>query len=149
MADSPYQNVAEALATIINTEFAPEGIQALHDNLHPALGQKRVSVGIAPAYEAVNARTNIAQETWLEVKFYDLWKQEITPETIVDPRKIAAYAERLRQAVKAGRVTMGDSQIWFFDVVRVEYPNDPNGNKSRFVATIKAFGNNSGLVETV
>jgi hypothetical protein len=145
---SPYEDLAVAIETIIATEFAAEGIVPIHDNLHPSLGTKRVSVGIAPQYEVPQSNNMIVQETWLEVRFYDIWKKEITPETVVDPRKIAGYADRFRRAVKSARVTAGNDQVWFFDVMRVDYPNDPNGNKSRFVATVRAFGNNDGLVET-
>lgn len=148
MAASPYQQVAEALELIINNEFAPEGVVATHDNLHAALGQTRVAVGINPIYDQVNGRNTTAMEIWAEVKYYDLWTQEIDPTTVVDPRDIAAKAERFRQAVQAARVTAGNDQVWFFDVMRIEYPNDPTGNKSRFVATLRAFGNNSGLLET-
>lgn len=145
---SPYETLADALKIIIDAEFAPETVVAIHDNLHPALGTKRVSVGIAPTYEAARNGNMAVQETWLEVRFYDIWKKEITPETVVDPRKITAYADRFRKAVRAARVTAGNDQVWFFDVMRVDYPNDPNGNKSRFTATVRAFGHNDGLVET-
>ena len=149
MAASPYQNVAEALELVINAEFTPEGIIAQHDNLHGALGQTRPWVGIAPSYEQPNGRNMLALEIWLEVKYYDLWKQEIDPQASVDPRVISAKAERLRRACQNANATFGDNQVWYFDVMRVEYPNDPTGNKSRFVATIKAWGANSALVETV
>lgn len=146
-APSAYEAVATALKTIIDAEFTPEGVVAIHDNLHPALGQTKVWCGISPSYEAINARINVAQETWLEVKFYNMWKQEISPDTVVDPRIITALAERFRNAVRSQRVA-GDGQVWYFDVTRVDYPNDPTGNKSRFVATVRAWGNNTGLVET-
>jgi len=148
MTNSPYQTVAEALELILNATFTAEGVVAIHDNLHPALGRNAVAVGIAPSYDQVNARNSAALEIWLEVRYYDLWTDEIDPGTIVDPRVIADKAERFRRAVQAARVTAGTDQVWFFDVMRVEYPNDPTGNKSRFVATLRAFGNNSGLVET-
>lgn len=145
---TPYETVATAVKAIIDTEFAAEGVVAIHDNLHPALGTKRVSVGIAPVYETPRPGNMIVQETWIEVRFYDIWKKEITPETVVDPRKIAGYADRFRRAVMAARVTAGTDQVWFFDVMRVDYPNDPNGNKTRFVASVRAFGNNDALIET-
>jgi hypothetical protein len=149
MAGSPYEVVATALKTIIDTEFAAEGIKAIHDNIHESLGRRRVSVGIAPDYEASWARDAQVQETWITVKFYDLWTDEITPETVVNPLKITAYAERFRDAIRRARVNdVATGQMWFFDLQRVNYTDDPTGNKSRFVASIRAYGNNSGVVET-
>lgn len=149
MADSPYEVVAIALKDVIDTEFAAEKVVAVHDNLHEALGQKRMAAGIAPVEDVVNQRNAVVQETWAEVKFYDIWKKEISPDTVVNPLKITAYAERFRNALRAARVLdPGTGQLWYFDVTRIQYPNDPTGNKSRFVATVRAYGNNSGLVET-
>jgi hypothetical protein len=146
---SSYEVMAAALAQILNTEFAAEGIIATHDNLHDALGRNSREVGIAPVEDVVNTRNATANETWAEVKFYDFWKQEISPSTAVDPRVITNYAERFRRACRAAIATDPHTGVlWYFDVVRVQYPNDPTGNKSRFVATVKGYGNNSGLVET-
>lgn len=146
---SPYEAVATALKAIIDAEFAAENIVAIHDNLHEALGQKRVAVGIAPIEDLVMGSNNVVQETWAEVRFYDLWDAKVDPAQQVDPLKITAYAERFRDACRrASASTPGTGQVWYFDVRRIQYPNDPTGNKSRFVATVRAYGNNSGLVET-
>jgi hypothetical protein len=149
-AASPYEVVATALKTIIDTEFAPEGFTAIHDNLHESLGRERVAIGIAPVEDEVTDRNNVVQETLLEVKFYLVWKPEISPETQVNPFQIAEYAQRFRDACRQARnATPGTDMMWFYDVQRVQYPNDPTGNKTRFVATVRALGNNAGLVETV
>jgi hypothetical protein len=149
MADSPFEVVALSLKQIIDTEFAPEGITAIFDNIHEALGQTRVTVGIAPVEDVPRAGNAVVQETWVEVRFFDLWKREIDPGTVINPTRITAFAERFRRAVRSSQATdPGTGQVWYFDVTRIQYPNDPTGNKSRFVATIRAFGNNSALVET-
>jgi hypothetical protein len=146
---SAFETTATALKQIIDTEFAPEGITAIFDNLHESLGRTRVSVGIAPLEDVPKSDNALVNETWVEVKFYDLWKTEITPETVVNPVKITGYAERFRDACRRSQATDPHTgMVWFFDIRRIQYPNDPTGNKSRFVATIRAFGNNSGLVET-
>jgi hypothetical protein len=147
MASSPYEVVATALKTVIDIEFALEGIVAIHDNLHEAIGRRRIAVGIAPEEDIVNGGNALVQETWVQVKFYDLWDPKVDPEQSVNPLKITAYAERLRDALRTASVT-ASGQMWFFDVRRVRYPDDPTGNKTRFVASIRAYGNNSNLVET-
>lgn len=149
MADSPYEAAATAIKAAIDAEFAPEQIVAIHDNLHESLGIKRVSVGIAPIEDTVMGNNNVVQETMVEVRFYDLWDPEINPDQSVNPFKITAYAERFRNAIRRlSATTPGTGQVWYFDVRRIAYPNDPTGNKTRFHATIRAYGNNSGLVET-
>lgn len=149
MPDSPYFAVATSLKTIIEAEFAPESFTAIFDNLHESLGRNRVDIGISPVEDTVRGNNNIVQETYVEVKFYDLWTQEISPDTVVNPTRITDFAERFRKKVKSTRATQPHTgQVWYFDVQRIQYPNDPTGNKTRFVALIRAIGNNSGLVET-
>jgi len=149
ITDSPYEAVATALKTVIDTEFAAEGITAIHDNIHESLGDERVTVGIAPTRDAPSDGNMVQLECWIEVKFYDLWDKKISPQQTVNPFKITKYAERLRKAVRGARATFpGTTNAWFFDVMGVEYPNDPTGNKTRFVVTLRSFSQNSGLVET-
>ena len=46
MADA-YTVAANALETIINTEFAAQGVTALHDRIHESMGLESVVVGIS------------------------------------------------------------------------------------------------------
>lgn len=149
MAASSFEAVATAVIAVFNAEFSTEGFVMIPDNLHESLGRERVDVGISPIEDVVNVRDSLVQETWVEVKFYHLWAQEITPTTTVNPFLVTMYAERFRDALRRARATDAQTgQVWFFDLRRVQYPNDPTGNKTRFVATIRAYGNNSGLIET-
>lgn len=149
MAGSAFERVATSVKAVFDAEFATEQFRMQFDNLHEAVGRDRVAVGIAPVEDRANARTRIMQEAWLEVKFYGLWDDTIAPDTVINPFKITAYAERLRDALRRSQATdPGTGQVWFFDVDRTQYPNDPTGNKSRFVMTIRAFGNNANLTET-
>lgn len=147
----PYAIAATALKTIIDTEFEAERIVAVHDRVHDSLGHDGIYVGIAPVREAPTANNRAVQETWIEIRFFDLWDKMIDPEQEVDPFPIAGRAERLRRAIKSA-VTEGivttSGEMWFMHVDRVDYPDDPTGNKSRFVMIVRAWGNNSALVET-
>lgn len=144
---SAFEEVATAIKSAFDAEFAAEGFTMVFDDLHEAMGRTRVDVAIAPLEDRVASNNNIVQETTVEVKFYDLWDERITPTTVVDPSKIAGYAERLRNALRNVR-TVSTSQTWFFNIGRTTYPRDPTGNKTRFVMEITAYGNNAGLVET-
>jgi hypothetical protein len=145
---SAYEIAADALKLMIDAEFAPEGIVTQHDNLHESLGFQGPVAGISPARDLVN-RNNLIQETSLEVKLYNTWVKLVDPTQAVDPRIITNYAERFRRGLQSIVVpSTGIDVMWYFNLVQIEYPNDPTGNKSRFVATVRAWGNNSALVET-
>lgn len=151
MADSPFETVATAIITIFDAEFAVEGFTMIPDNIHESLGERRVSVGIAPVEDVVVNSNSVVQETWVEVRFYDIWKREYIklPEIQVNPYRVTAFAQRFRNALRVSAAQdPGTGQVWYFDLRRVTYPNDPTGNKTRFHATIRAFGNNAALVET-
>lgn len=146
---SAYENVAASLKTIIDAEFAPEGFVAVLDNLHESLGRSRVEIGIAPVEDIVRDTDSLVQETIVEVRFYDFWVQEISPTTAVDPSRITGFADRFRAAIRVyNKQRLGTGRTWYFDIRRVAYPNDPTGNKTRFHATVRGLGNNTGLVET-
>lgn len=147
MADSSYAAVANDLKTLLDTVFAPEGIEAIHDNLHAALGEASPVLGIAPMRDTPKPGQEVTEEHWVEVKFFDRWKKEITPATVIDPRIIAAKADRFKNAVRENN-NPGTGQVWFYKITNVDYPNDPTGNKSRFIATVLAYGNNVALIET-
>jgi hypothetical protein len=143
----PYAIAASALEQIINAEFEDEATVAEHDRLHEALGQRRRRCGLSPIREFPNARNRVAQETLIEIRYFDLWKKEITPETKIDPRIVTDKAERLRRAINAATIN-ASGEVWFMNVEGTEYPPDPTGNASRFYMTVRAWGNNAGLVET-
>jgi hypothetical protein len=144
---SPYQQAADALKTIIDTEFLPEGWTALHDNLHPAVGQDGTRIGIAPEDETPRAGQMYQSDISITVKFYRRWDPDVDYDKKIDPRPITELAHRFRAACRANPPA-GTGDVWYFNVIRVRYPNDPVGNKTRFEADIVAYGNNNALVET-
>ncbi len=78
---SAYEVVANSLKTIIDTEFAAEGVVAIHDNLHESLGRDRRECGIAPVEDSPPMNNGLVLETLAEVRFFDFWTQEISPTT--------------------------------------------------------------------
>jgi hypothetical protein len=144
---SPYEQAANALAAILDAEFAPEGMTALHDNLHPAVGAEGSRMGIAPEEETPRAGNMVQSDISITVKFYRRWDPDVDIHKKVDPRLIAGYAERFRNALRTAADPNTD-KVWYFNLVRLRYPNDPVGNKTRFEADIVAYGANTALVET-
>lgn len=140
-----------AIKPIFDAEFADQGVTLMPDNLHASLGRETIEAGMFPLVNNTRQDRRIVQESMFQVKYYDLWPEEtgIDPAVACDPRKITALAERFSSALKAANTAHGGtSQLWFFDVERIEFPDDPTGNKTRFVATIRAQGQNPNLVET-
>lgn len=149
MAVDPFTIISTAIIDAFNAEFAAEGFVMIPDRLHESLGRRRVDVGVSPTEDAPNMRNRIAEEMYVEVQFYGLWDESIDPETQVDPSVVTGYAARLKEALRTARAQdPGTAAVWFFDVDRTRYPNDPTGNKTRFEMTIRAWGNNQNLVET-
>lgn len=146
---SPYTIAANGLATIIATEFTPEGVVPIHDELHESLGDTGRVVGISPDEqgEAPGTRNRVAQETVLKVKWFDKWEKNVDPDVVKDPRIIAEYAHRLQMALAAAELTYS-GDFWFFNWEGTEYPRDPIGNKTRFIMRVRAYGNNASLLET-
>jgi hypothetical protein len=146
MADA-YTEIANQLETIINVEFAPEGYVAVHDTVHPAAAVERTMIGIAPQREAPGPDM-LTLEHRVQVQFYGRYDPEPDPRVRVDPRRITGFADRFKRAVKDHN-QVSTPNMWYFDVVSIEYPNDGGGNKTRFEASIRAYGNNQALIETV
>jgi hypothetical protein len=147
MPTTPFAITAAAVKQIFEAEFAPEGFILKYDRLHESLGRKSSVAGIFPLSDAPQDRDELVLEHYAEVRLYLGWPQEINPATEIDPTPITEYAERFRRAVEAAEVTASE-QVWYFSVRGITYPPDPTGNITRFHAQIKAFGNNSALIET-
>ena len=149
MAD-PYEQVAVALKTIIDTEFAPENVSAIHDYLHGSLGTDAVWVGISPERWRPVPRDRNTLETYALVQYYDIWDKEIDPTQQVNPIKITNLAARFSQALQQQQAAVaGTEDVWYFDVEGIEFPNDPTDNKTRFHATVRAYGNNHSILESM
>lgn len=145
----PFSVAFIVLQQLIDQEFAPEGIQLQPDMLHDSLGHEKAICGCAPVGETPMPGQMLVQDTLVEVKYLDKFDLEIDPKQSVDPRIITNKAERMRRAVKSHTLTYpGTDQVWFFDVLSTVYPNDPTGNKTRFVMQLRFRGNNAALVET-
>jgi hypothetical protein len=111
------------------------------------VGQEGTRVGIAPEEETPRPTNMLQQDTAITVKFYRRYDTTVDPNKKVDPRVIAGFADRFRQALR-GASDVGTDSSWYFNLIRIRYPNDPTGNKTRFEADLVAYGSNSALIET-
>jgi hypothetical protein len=144
---SAFEQVATAIIAAFNTEFAPEGLTMIPDRLHESLGRYRMAAGISPDEERPRSADRNTSEFYFTVQFFGLWDDTVDPGTQINPFQVTGYAERFKTALRdASFAASGD--VWFFDIDRLQYPPDPTDNKSRFVATIRAYGNNTNLLET-
>lgn len=145
----PYHVAATAIKSIIDGEFTDRQVTAVHDKLHESLGTKRCEVGISPLREAPQPGNEVVGHIFIFVQWYDLWEKEIDPEQRVNPFNVTEMADRFRRAVERYSATNpGTTEVWYFKVTNIEYPDDPTGNKTRFEATIQAYGQNTGLMQT-
>lgn len=146
---SAYVEAADQLKVVLDATYAPEGLVTEHDDIHESLGFQGARLGIAPDErgDIVRGDNALVQETWIEVKLFGVYNLEVNPNQAVDPRAITLLAERLRRSIKASNQAATGS-MWYYNLMQIRYPRDPTGNRTRFVATLRAFGNNSSLVET-
>lgn len=136
----------ERVAQIADAEFTPEGLVTEFDRLGRSAGfdgRDRMAVSVERAAERAGQVMVLEPEATLQLYL----SYDATPDSTiaVDPRVIAAYADRLRAAFRQNSSgTTGD--LWYVRLTRVEYPDDPTGNKSRLEATILANGNNTAAM---
>lgn len=144
----PYAVAAEGLKAIIDVEFADELIVATHDKLHESMGLEGIEVGISPTDQVPLSSNANVLDTGLFVQFYGLWEKMVDPTQQVDPRLVTGWADRFRRRVESTQAgAAGSSEVWYYEVLRVEYPDDPTGNKSRFNAYVRARGDNTALTQ--
>ncbi len=135
------------ILALLEEEFGSEpNIQISGDKLHDSLGATGPTIGIYPINSQENARNVIELEPLVMVQAFRQWEEKIDPTQVVDPTNIEEWAERLRRRLYVK--TAGTEHMWFFRVIRVNYPPDPTGNISRLEAEIRGYTQNPAVVET-
>lgn len=143
----PYHIAATALKQIIDTEFVDLAINTIHDYAHESLGGNGDAVvALSPNFEQAAPGQEVRLDQDILIQWYGHWDKEIDPTQQVDPFEITAIADRLRRKIESTTAT-ATSEVWYFKVLRIDYIKDPTGNKTRFHATIRAFGDNTGLIQ--
>lgn len=137
---SPEQEASNALKTLLGTVYATEKIPVVADKLHGSLGEKGAIIGLSPSISKPWSRNQMVLETEILVQFYGKWIKKVDPTQRVDPTTITAFAQRFREGLRTADVKSPGS--WYFSLVRITYPDDPTGNKTRFEAVVLSRGSN-------
>jgi hypothetical protein len=147
--DSPAKQLASELRAVLEGEFNGEGITVYDDKLLVASGENAAQIGIYPEGEEEYPGNANALLVTVNVQVYNSWSSEWAndPDQHVDPSTIADWADRFRRAVKTHNATRGRvDNLWYFRVTRIQYGDDPTGNRTRFEATVIGVADNDGEV---
>lgn len=144
---APETSARNALVLLLNAEFAGDQFPVLSDKLHGSRGMDGTVVGVYPERTGANPSNRLVAEMYLVVQFYGKYDLKVDPKQTVNPSTIETQAERFRRALRPG-TDPGSGEVWYFTLDRIEYPDDPTGNKTRFEAYLTARGNNTALIET-
>lgn len=142
---APETVAREALITALTNEFRPEQFAVKDDKLHGSVGDSGTTIGVYPLKSQVSSKDAQMAEYTLVVQFYGAYKLETNPRQLVSPKAIEEYAERFRKKIKAG-IDPRTGAVWYFELIVIDYPDDPTGNKTRFEAHVLARGNNTSLI---
>jgi hypothetical protein len=140
---APETVARQKLQLILQTAFATEQFKVLMDKLSPSIGSNGVRIGISPIVSAPAPNNEKVLNMSILVQFYGKWKQEVNPDSVIDPALIESYAERFREAILNNDPKT--NQVWYFRVLSVTYVDDPTGNKTRFEANVLAVGENPAI----
>lgn len=128
------------------TAAYPE-IELRSDRLHGSLGDEFAIIGVYPERTIAEAKNKLVNEINIIVQFFGKYEKKVDRQQSVDPGVIEDQAEVFRQLL-AGDPRSAD--VWWFELMRLDYPPDPTGNITRFVAYVTARANNTSqpILET-
>jgi hypothetical protein len=136
----------QSIKASITTEFAAEGLIVLDDKLHDAMGTEKNIAAVFPEGERMDS-SGIVSRFVVSAQVFMRWDPQIDPAQIVDPGIIEGWAWRLQRRMLADSNVNG-ANVSYYIVSEVLYPDDPTGNKTRFVLTAVGFGHNPSAAET-
>lgn len=139
---APETEARQRVINILTTTFAADGLKVQADRLNGSLGDTGPIAGVSPVRAVPQRNNQLVLEIPLLVQVFGRYNVDIDPRQKVDPAAIEAWAERFRQAVKA-QATLNTPECWFISIDSIEYPTDPTGNITRFVAQVTCYGNNT------
>lgn len=141
-AETEFRN---RIKTILETEFAADGLVVYHDRITSALAAEKTVAGVSPLRSEERNTDANTLEIRVLVQVYKRFDPQIDPRQRVDPSIIEGWADRFRVACKTQN-GINQPGAWYFRVNRITYPPDPTGNITRFEAECLGFGNNSAAL---
>lgn len=146
---APETKLRQDLIALLESEFGAEALTVYDDRIHDSLGQEGPVAGVYPETSPASVGDALVLEPLVKVQLFRRWSREVNAEQAVSPAGIEEWAERLRRAVRsAGLGTPGDAHLWYYQILRIDYPPDPTGNITRLIATVQGTTQNAGLTET-
>lgn len=145
---SPLTAVRERVKAILDAEFAADQIVFEHDKLDDAVGTDGIYAAVYPDLEEPRFGQMNVSDANVVIQLYGRWDKRVDPKQKVDPTWIETQAERIKRALQAGGSYVGQPNDWYFNISRIEFPDDPTGNKTRLVAYVTGESQNSAVIET-
>lgn len=126
------------LISLLETTFAPVEVRA--DRLHASLGDEEPLIGVYPAETRPEPRNKLINEIQLIVQYFGEYELKVDRNQQVDPSFIEGKAEEFRNILASNPRS---AKVWYYDLTRLEYPIDPTGNITRFIAHLTARSDNT------
>lgn len=143
---APETLARQALIAMLAAEFAAEQFPIRDDKLHGSIGQTGTVLGVYPERSVPQGNDAYINQMMIGVQFYGKYDLKVDPEQSVSPATVETYADRFRTALRTRNPDVNTGAVWFFKLERIEFPDDPTGNRTRFEASLTAFGNNGALI---
>jgi hypothetical protein len=143
---APETEARNALIAMLAAEFAAEEFPIKDDKLHRSLGSKGTILGVYPERMVASPRDRYVSEMGLVVQFYGKYDLKVDPQQTVSPARSRGSRIASATPCEPAIQTPTRAGVWYFTLERVEYPDDPTGNKTRFEAHLTARGNNGALL---
>ena len=139
---APETLVRNRVISIVNAEFGVEDFAVEHDKLGRSAGKDgAAALACYPERTAENARNVAYLECDVVLQIYLPYDPTPDEHIAVNPATIEGYANRVREAFRTQSSGTG-ADFWFLRLRRIEFPDDPTGNKSRLEAYITGFAEN-------
>lgn len=128
---------------VVEAEFTPEGFTVEDDKLGRSAGMDGRN-RLATSPEAAEEDPRNVQMLVVPVTLQIYLAYDATPDSdiAVDPSVIEGYGGRLRSAFRTAS-SGATNDLWFLRLRRIDYPDDPTGNKSRLEALIEGRAENA------
>jgi hypothetical protein len=137
----------EEVIAALNAEFAGE-VDFISDKLDDSLGSDGNYGAVYPYLEEPQLGQLNVWDSRMVIQLFLQWDKVVDPHQQVDPAIIEQMAERLKRALQGDPSSGNTPHFWYMNIIRIEYPDDPTGNKTRLEAIVEASGQNSAIIET-
>lgn len=140
-----------AVHSLLTALLTPASGWSIHKGkLHASVGgDSSVGwAGVAPFADEPRAANQQLLDPVVEAQVFLPWDKVVDNERVVDPQPIMDLAHAFRARVELVQ-NHNTELLWYFNVQRLWYPDDPTGQKTRFHALLRGVGtNNASLLES-